>query len=169
MVCAYIGFGSNVGARLSHINHALQRLSETDGVSLTQVSSLYETEPVGDKAQEAFLNGVVAVETSLSPNQLLERLQQIERQVGRQQRRRWGPREIDLDLLIYDQCCINTPELVLPHLELHKRRFVLTPFAEIAPDVIHPILQQNIQTLLRNLTDENTVERVAPAGVPYQH
>lgn len=167
MVSAYIGFGSNVGRRLSYINQALQRLSETEGVSLTQVSSLYETEPVGDKTQAPFLNGVVAIETSLSPNQLLERLQQIEGQGGRQQRRRWGPREIDLDLLIYDQCCLNTPELVLPHSELHKRRFVLTPFAEIAPDAIHPILQQNIRTLLCNLTDDNNVERVAPAGIPY--
>lgn len=169
MAYAYIGFGSNLGDRFSYINQALQRLSETEGVSLTQVSALYETEPVGYEAQDPFLNGVSAIETSLSPNQLLERLQQIEQQVGRQQRRRWGPREIDLDLLIYDQCCINTPELVLPHSELHKRRFVLTPFAEIAPDVIHPILQQHIRTLLCNVTDDNRVERVAPAGIPYQH
>ncbi|MFB3042576.1 MAG: 2-amino-4-hydroxy-6-hydroxymethyldihydropteridine diphosphokinase [Candidatus Poribacteria bacterium] len=159
---AYISFGSNVGDRLVHINQALQYLSEADGILLTKVSSLYETEPVGYEEQDWFLNGVVAVETGLSPRQLLKVLQQIEKRIGRQQRKRWGPREVDLDLLIFEQRCINTPDLIVPHPEMHQRRFVLIPFAEIAPDTIHPILRQNIQTLLDDLPTEKDVQFFAP-------
>ena len=154
---AYISFGSNVGDRLVHISQALQYLSAADGILLTKVSSLYETEPVGYEQQDWFLNGVVAVETGLSPHQLLKVLQQIEKRIGRQQRKRWGPREVDLDLLIFNQSCINTPDLIVPHPDMHRRRFVLIPFAEIAPDTIHPILQQNIRTLLDNLPTEKDV------------
>ncbi|MCH8290455.1 2-amino-4-hydroxy-6-hydroxymethyldihydropteridine diphosphokinase [Candidatus Poribacteria bacterium] len=159
---AYISFGSNVGDRLVHINQALQYLSEADGILVTKVSSLYETEPVGYEEQDWFLNGVVAVETGLSPRQLLKVLQQIEKRIGRQQRKRWGPREMDLDLLIFDQRCINTPDLIVPHPEMHQRRFVLIPFAEIAPDTIHPILRQNIRTLLDDLPTEKDVQFFAP-------
>lgn len=159
---AYIGFGSNIGDRFAHIDQALRLLREADGVSLIQVSSLYETEPVGYEQQDWFLNGVLAIETRLSPDQLLALLKQIETGVGRHQRVRWGPREMDLDLLIYDQCCIDTPALTVPHPEMHRRSFVLVPFAEIAPEVIHPVFQQNIQTLLSNLTDGKTVRLAAP-------
>ena len=141
-----------------HINQALQYLSEADGILLTKVSSLYETEPVGYEEQHWFLNGVVAVETGLSPRQLLKVLQQIEKRIGRQQRKRWGPREVDLDLLIFEDRVINTPDLIVPHPEMHRRRFVLIPFAEIAPDTIHPILRQNIRTLLDDLPTEKDVQ-----------
>ena len=159
---AYISFGSNLGDRFAHINQALQHLSEADGILVTKVSSLYETEPVGYEEQDWFLNGVVAVETGLSPRQLLKVLQQIEKRIGRQQRKRWGPREVDLDLLIFEQRCINTPDLIVPHPEMHQRHFVLIPFAEIAPDTIHPILQQNIRTLLDDLPTEKDVQFFAP-------
>ena len=162
MAHAYIGFGSNIDDRLDYITQALRLLSEADNVSLAQVSSLYETEPVGYEEQEWFLNGVIAIETDLSVHWLLGSLKDIEQEVGRQHRMRWRPREVDLDLLIYDQCCINTPDLVVPHPEMHQRGFVLAPFAEIAPDVLHPIFQQNIRTLLSNLNDEKTVKLVAP-------
>ncbi len=89
-------------------------------------------------------------------------LQQIEKRIGRQQRKRWGPREVDLDLLIFEQRCINTPDLIVPHPEMHRRRFVLIPFAEIAPDTIHPILRQNIRTLLDDLPTEKDVQFFAP-------
>ncbi len=162
MAHAYIGFGSNIDDRLDYITQALRLLSEADNVSLIQVSSLYETEPVGYEEQEWFLNGVVAVETDLSVHRLLGSLKDIEKEVGRQHRMRWRPREVDLDLLIYDQCCVNTSDLIVPHPEMHQRSFVLVPFAEVAPDVLHPILQQNIRTLLSNLNDEKTVKLVAP-------
>lgn len=162
MAYAYIGFGSNIEDRFIYITQALQLLLEADGVLLIQISSLYETEPVGYEEQDWFLNGVVAVETGLSLHRLLALLKGIEGVVGRQYRTRWGPREVDLDLLIYDQCSINTPDLIVPHPEMHRRSFVLVPCAEIAPDVLHPILQQNIRTLLSNLTDEKTVKLAAP-------
>ena len=162
MAHAYIGFGSNIDNRLNYITQALRLLLEADNVSLIQISSVYETEPVGYEEQDWFLNGVVSVETGLPVHELLVLLKTIEKEVGREHRARWGPREVDLDLLIYDQCCINTPDLIVPHPEMHQRSFVLVPFAEIAPDVHHPILQQNIQTLLSNLNDEKAVKLVAP-------
>ncbi len=162
MAHAYIGFGSNIDDRFTYIAQALRLLLAADRVSLIQISSLYETEPVGYEEQDWFLNGVVAVETDLSLHGLLTLLKDIEGVVGRQHRARWGPREVDLDLLIYDQCCINTPELIVPHPEMHRRSFVLVPFAEIAPDVLHPIFQQNIRTLFSNLDDEKAVKLAAP-------
>ena len=162
MAHAYIGFGSNIDDRLNYITQALRLLVDGEDVSLIQISSLYETEPVGYEEQGWFLNGVVAVETGLPVHGLLGLLKEIEEGVGRQHRARWGPREVDLDILIYDQYCISTPDLTVPHPEMHQRSFVLVPFAEIAPDVLHPILQQNIRALLANLNDEKTVELVAP-------
>ncbi len=152
MPYAYIGFGSNVGDRLSHIRQALDCLSGEECTSVVQFSSIYETQPVGNDEQGWFLNGVVKVETDLLPQKLLATLQDIEVQIGRQQRMRWGPREIDLDILIYDLFCVNSPRLTIPHPEMHQRRFVLEPFAEIAPDVIHPIFQERIDALLRRAT-----------------
>ncbi len=162
MAHAYIGFGSNIDDRLYYITQALQLLLKGDNVSLITVSSLYETEPVGYEEQGWFLNGVVAIETDLSVHQLLVLLKDTERDVGRQHRARWGPREVDLDLLIYDQCSIDTPNLTVPHPEMHLRSFVLVPFAEIAPEVLHPIFEQNIRTLLSNLNDEKSVKLIAP-------
>lgn len=163
MARAYIGFGSNIGDRLAYIHQALRRLSEADDISLTRVSSLYETEPVGNETQAWFLNGVVAIETHLLPQPLLEVLKNIEEQIGRRPHARWGPREIDLDLLMYEQYCINTPDLVVPHPEMHRRSFVLVPFAEIAPDVVHPVREQSVQNLLYDLTDGKVVQL---AGCP---
>lgn len=162
MAHAYIGFGSNIDDRLNYITQALQLLLTADNVSLIKISSLYETEPVGYEEQGWFLNGVVAIETGLSVHELLPLLKKVERDVGRQHRARWRPREVDLDLLIYDQCSINTPNLTVPHPEMHQRSFVLVPFAEIAPTMLHPILGQNIRTLLSNLNDEKTVKLIAP-------
>lgn len=162
MAHAYIGFGSNIDDRFYYITQALQLLLKGENVSLIKVSSLYETEPVGYEEQGWFLNGVVAIETGLSVHELLPLLKEIERDVGRQHRARWRPREVDLDLLIYDQCSINTPNLTVPHPEMHLRSFVLVPFAEIAPEVLHPIRGQNIRTLLSNLNDEKTVKLMAP-------
>ena len=162
MAHAYIGFGSNIDDRFTYISQALQLLLKGDNVSLIKVSSLYETEPVGYEEQDWFLNGVVAIETGLSVHRLLPLLKHIEGEVGRQHRVRWRPREVDLDLLIYDQCSINTPNLTVPHPEMHLRSFVLVPFVEIAPKVLHPVLGQNIRTLLSNLNDEKTVKLVAP-------
>ena len=138
---AYIGFGSNIGDRLAHIQNAIHTLSKTEGIIQQKISSVYKTDPVGYEAQAQFLNGVAAIQTSLSPISLLNTLKDIETEVGRQHRIRWGPREIDLDILIYGDLCLQTEKLVIPHPEMHLRGFVLVPLAEIAPDVVHPVFQ----------------------------
>ena len=157
MHLAYIGFGSNIGDRLVHIQNAIQTLSKTEGITLQKISSLYKTDPVGYEAQAQFLNGVAAIQTSLSPLSLLHTLKDIETAIGRQHRIRWGPREIDLDILIYGDLCLRTEKLILPHPEMHLRSFVLVPLAEIAPDLVHPVFQVSIQTLLNHFEDDKTV------------
>ena len=154
---AYIGFGSNIGDRLAHIQNAIDILSKTEGIALKQVSSIYKTEPVGYEAQAQFLNGVAAIQTSLSPLSLLHTLKDIETAIGRKHRIRWGPREIDLDILIYGDLCVQTEKLVVPHPEMPLRGFVLVPLAEIAPDLVHPVFQETIQTLLNRLEDDKSV------------
>ena len=158
----YISFGSNIGDRCAHIHKALDLLLAADGLTLIQLSSIYETEPVGFKDQRWFLNGVVSVESYLLAHPLLSLLKVVENQVGREPRPRWGPREIDLDLLLLGDQCIDTPELTVPHPEMHRRRFVLQPFVEIAPNVVHPILGKKIHTLLSELTESEVVRGVTP-------
>ena len=157
MHLAYIGFGSNIGDRLAHIQNAIQTLSKTEGITLQKISSLYKTDPVGYEAQAQFLNGVAAIHTTLSPLSLLHTLKDIETAIGRKHRIRWGPREIDLDILIYGDLCVQTEKLIIPHPEMHLRGFVLVPLAEIAPDLVHPVFQVSIQTLLNHFEDDKTV------------
>ena len=153
----YIGFGSNIGDRLTHIQNAIHALSKTEGITLQKISSVYKTDPVGYEAQAHFLNGVAAIQTDLPPLFLLHALKDIETAIGRKHRIRWGPREIDLDILIYGDMCLQTEKLVIPHPEMHLRRFVLAPLAEIAPDLVHPVLKETIQILLERLEDDKSV------------
>lgn len=157
MPSVYIGFGSNIGDRLAHIQNALHGLSKTEGITLQKVSSVYQTDPVGYETQAQFLNGVAAIQTDLPPLSLLHTLKNIESEVGRQHRIRWGPREIDLDILIYGDLCLQTEKLVIPHPEMHHRRFVLAPLVEIAPDLVHPVLKETVQTLVERLEDDKSV------------
>ena len=157
MYAVYIGFGSNIGDRLAHIQNAIHTLSKTEGITLQKISSIYTTDPVGYEAQAQFLNGVAAIQTSLSPHSLLHTLKDIETAIGRKHRIRWGPREIDLDILIYGNLCVQTEKLVIPHPEMHLRGFVLVPLAEIAPDLVHPVFQESIQTLRGGLEDDESV------------
>ncbi len=157
MPVAYVGFGSNIGDRLAHIQNAIHALSKTEGVILQKISSVYKTDPVGYEAQAHFLNGVAAIQTDLLPLSLLHALKDIETAIGRKHRIRWGPREIDLDILIYGDLRLQTEKLVIPHPEMHLRRFVLAPLAEIAPDLVHPVLKETIQILLERLEDDKSV------------
>ena len=131
MTLAYVGLGANLGAREETLRHAVERLGEAEGVDVLAVSSLRETEPVGVVDQPPFLNGAVQLETSLPPRELLDLLLAIERSLGRVRGARWGPRLVDLDLLLYGSEIVDEPGLRIPHPRLHERRFALEPLAEL--------------------------------------
>jgi 2-amino-4-hydroxy-6-hydroxymethyldihydropteridine diphosphokinase len=137
---AYIGLGANLGEREVKIRRAVDSLAAADELRLVAVSELRETDPVGYEDQPKFLNGVAVVETTVSARDLLARLLGIERELGRDRAssERWGPRAIDLDLLLYGARVINEPGLRVPHPRLHERRFVLEPLAEVAPGLVVP-------------------------------
>ena len=133
MTLAYVGVGANLGDRRATIEAAVALL---DGV--VGVSELRETEPVGVIDQPAFLNGAVALETELPPRELLDVLLSVERRLGRERRERWGPRTLDLDLLLYGCETIDEPGLTVPHPRLHERRFALEPLADLDPELVIP-------------------------------
>jgi 2-amino-4-hydroxy-6-hydroxymethyldihydropteridine diphosphokinase len=130
---AYVGLGANLGPREITLARAVDLLAETEGVDVRAVSQLRETEPVGVVEQPPFLNGAVGMDTSLSPRELLDRLLEIEQALGRVRDVRWGPRLVDLDLLVYGDLQVDEPGLRVPHPRLHERRFALEPLAELDP------------------------------------
>lgn len=134
MTRAYLGLGSNLGDRLGHLKAAVSLLDAADGVEVAAVSSVYRSEPVGPPGQGEYLNAVVAVDTSLSPAVLLSRSREIEEARGRRRGLRWGPRTLDIDILLFGSEEIDEPDLQVPHPRLATRRFVLDPLLEIAPD-----------------------------------
>lgn len=144
----YIALGSNVGDRKAFLRTAMLQLDQLEGFRVQRVSRFYETEPVGVVHQDLFLNAVLEGETTLSPKLLLGSLKAIEGDVGRIHREKWGPREIDLDLLLYGDLIVEEPDCVIPHPRLHERDFVLVPLSELNPGLIHPKLNKSIKTLL---------------------
>jgi 2-amino-4-hydroxy-6-hydroxymethyldihydropteridine diphosphokinase len=156
----YIGVGSNLGNKVGNCLRAIEAVLADGRNRIVQCSPLYQTEPVGKKEQGWFINGVFAMETSMGPADLLEFLLGVEKMMGRVRTERWGPRLIDLDILIFGQKVINEGVLQIPHPRLHERRFVLVPLRDIAPDLMHPLLGKTISQILADLPGEEKVLRL---------
>lgn len=148
---AYLSIGSNMGNREQYLRDAVSALQGNSYIRHVRVSDFIETEPYGYVSQDKFLNGAVALETTETPEGLLHILQQIEAEGQRERKIHWGPRTIDLDLLLYDDRVMQTEELTLPHPEMHKRFFVLEPLVQIAPWAVHPVYRKTADELLSEL------------------
>ena len=133
---AFLGLGSNLGDRAMYLQHAVDALARVPGVSVTAVSRVYETAPVGGPPQDAYLNAVVAIETDLDPYELLHRCHEIEALAARERGERWGPRTLDVDVLLLGDCRVDTADLTIPHPRMWERGFVLAPLRDVAPDLV---------------------------------
>lgn len=148
---AYVAFGSNLGDRRAHIEKAVQSIRENSCCRLQRVSEFYASTPYGGVEQEDFVNGALSLDTLLSPEELLDFLQSLEKEAGRERKVHWGPRTLDLDILLYEDMALNTERLTLPHPDMQNRDFVLKPLAEIAPALCHPLFHKNVSQLLEEL------------------
>ena len=147
----FVALGSNMGEREENIRRALELLSQLPDTELVRASSLYDTEPVGEVEQPNFLNAVAELDTDMAARQLLWNLLLIEKRLGRVRTQKWGPRTIDLDLLLFGDQVIDEDDLRVPHPELIRRSFVLTPLAELEPALVHPTTGETIQSHLSQL------------------
>lgn len=153
----YLGLGSNVGNKVEFLAAAVRGMADMEATVVDAVSNVYVTEPVGNVPQDDFLNCAVSVRSDLTVEQFHARMKQLEREIGRTDSERWGPREIDIDLLFFDAVVMNTDAIHLPHAELVNRRFVLQPLTEIAPMMLHPVLQKSVEQLLNEISDRHAV------------
>ena len=156
MADVYVSLGSNLGDREAMRRGALDAIDALPGTSLAESSPIYETEPMGPQDQGAYMNMAAKITTSLLPSALIASLQQIEAGLGRvavEHRRHWGPREIDIDVLLFDNAVIDEPGLTVPHPGLHQRWFVLKPLSDLAPHALHPLLGRSIAALLAEVDE----------------
>jgi len=151
----FIAIGSNLGDKISNCRRAIDEIAGF--CEIVKVSSLYETEPVGNEDQPNFINSVAEIRTDLSPHELLTHLNRIEEKLGRVRSEKWGPRTIDLDIIFYGDQIIKDDNLIIPHPRAHLRRFVLEPICEIAPEFIHSEIKISVFELLKNLPDNKKV------------
>jgi 2-amino-4-hydroxy-6-hydroxymethyldihydropteridine diphosphokinase len=158
MARVFVGVGSNIGDRSAYLQKALDAIGLLPSTTVIQSSSVYETSPVGNHDQPRFLNAVIELSTSLLPGELLKRLQRIEKDLGRTKTVHWGPRTIDLDILLYDDRVIISKGLTIPHPRLEERRFVLVPLVELDPAVVHPVEHKRMDEILAGCS---SVEDVA--------
>ena len=156
----YLGLGSNIGNRIRNLEKALAFLAAQSGIQVTSTSSLYETEPVGFRDQGWFVNQVVGIETTLPPFELLQVTRHIENTLGRTRAIRWGPRSIDIDILLYGDVVIDHADLTIPHPRMTEHRFVLVPLAEIAPSVRHPKTKERMQAILIDTPANDLIQRI---------
>lgn len=163
---SYLGLGSNIGDRQANIIEAIKRLNAVPGIVIVGRSSLYETEPIGYKDQGWFINAVIGIKTTLSPGSLLDVCLGIEDEMGRIRRTEKGPREIDIDILLYGDLTVDEAGLKIPHPSMHVRRFVLVPLLEIAPDLCHPLLKKSVKALLMDLGDTGRVDKFLSPCLP---
>lgn len=148
---AFIGLGANIGDRKKNLNQAIEMLKHTEGIEVAVVSSYLNTAPVGYTEQPDFLNAVVELRTYLPPHDLLAVCSNIESVLKRERDIRWGPRTIDLDILLYGDLTVNHENLIIPHPRMHEREFVLKPLNEISPQTVHPVFQKTISDLYQSL------------------
>lgn len=148
---AYLGLGSNLGDKKAYLDQAVESLGEDQSCRVKKVSGYLVTEPYGGVEQDDFLNACLQLETLLTPEELLERLHQIEQAAHRERVIHWGPRTLDLDILMYDDLIMDSEDLTIPHVEMHMRDFVLKPLKEIAPNLRHPVYHKTVSQLLQEL------------------
>ncbi len=156
----FLGLGSNVGERMEYLQKAVDGIAEFPETDIMKVSSVYKTEPVGVKEQQDFYNAAVWLVTRLGAHDFHARMKALEQTIGRQRTFRWGPREIDIDILLFGDSIVDEALLKIPHREMAERRFVLAPLSEIAPDIIHPISRETVESLAAKCTDTSAVERL---------
>ncbi|GHA54714.1 2-amino-4-hydroxy-6-hydroxymethyldihydropteridine diphosphokinase [Pontibacter akesuensis] len=148
----YLLLGGNLGERTSYLQQARESIAAQVG-GIQHCSKIYETAAWGKTDQPSFLNQVLEVKTTLAPEQVLQHINNIEQELGRVRLEHWGSRVIDIDILFYDSLVLQTQRLTIPHPQLHKRRFTLLPLAEIAPELVHPVLETSIKQLLQECSD----------------
>jgi len=158
---AYLSLGSNVGDREKNLRAAISRLGQNALGHVVSTSPFYETEPVEFTDQAWFLNAVVAFETDATPEQLMRSLLTTEQEMGRTRTQKKGPRTIDIDILLFGDAVIDSPDLTIPHLAMPERRFVLAPLAEIAPEAQHPVLKKTVQEMLDALPPGQVVRKIS--------
>lgn len=161
---AHLSIGSNIGDKEAYLNQAVESIYDDDNCRVMAVSKFIETQPYGPVEQENFLNGCLEVETLYSPEELLKCINQIEAESNRERTAHWGPRTLDIDIILYDEEVISKKDLVIPHKEMHKRAFVLEPLNEIAPYAFNPALRKNVMQMLLELNESEGTNKCEGCG-----